>query len=220
MGRIRVLVASDYQLVRSALRQLLKTDDSFDVLLAEGDSRMGLPRLCQKIAPDILLLEVARKSAASMRLPAEILCVVPHARIIILSIDEDLALVRSMLATGVFGYVLKAATQSELFQAIRNVHRGLRFVDHRLSSSMAGAQTRVANHSAKLSIEKLSRRESEVLRAIAFGYTTKQIAGAMRVSEKTVQTYRERIYTKLDLRTRSDLVHYALAHGLRWEAKS
>jgi len=172
------------------------------------------------MSPDVLLLEVATKSAAIMRIPADILSTVPHARIILLSSDEDVTFVRSMFATGVLGYVLKAAAHSELFQAIRNVHRGRPFVDPRISNSMANPQIGVNNATRRFSIGKLSRRESEVLRAIAFGYTTKQIADAMNVSAKTVQTYRERIYTKLDLETRSDLVHYAVAHGLGWEAKT
>ena len=222
MGRIRVLVASEYELMRSALRQLLKTNDAFDVLPAESDSKLGLPRLYQRTSPDVLLLEVATKSEAIMRIPADILSIVPHARIILLSSDEDVTFVRLMFATGVLGYVLKAAAHSELFEAIRNVHRGRHFVDPRISNSMANPQIggAVSNGTGGLSIGKLSRRESEVLRAIAFGYTTKQIADAMNVSAKTVQTYRERIYTKLDLETRSDLVHYAVAHGLGWEAKS
>ena len=220
MGRIRVLVASEYELMRSALCQLLKTDDAFVVLPAESDCKLGLPRLYQRMSPDVLLLEVATKSAAIMRIPADILSTVPHARIILLSSDEDVTFVRSMFATGVLGYVLKAAAHSELFQAIRNVHRGRPFVDPRISNSMANPQIGVNNATRRFSIGKLSRRESEVLRAIAFGYTTKQIADAMNVSAKTVQTYRERIYTKLDLETRSDLVHYAVAHGLGWEAKT
>lgn len=219
MGRIRVLVASEYELIRSALRQLLKTDDAFDVLLAESNSNLGLPRLYQRMSPDVLLLEVATKSAAIMRIPAEILSFVPHARIILLSSDEDVTFVRSMFAIGVLGYVLKAAAHSELFQAIRNVHRGRPFVDPRISDSVSNPQIGLNSATRRLSIGTLSRRESEVLRAIAFGYTTKQIARAMNVSAKTVQTYRERICTKLDLKTRSDLVHYALAHGLGWEAK-
>jgi len=204
MGKIRVLVASDYQLVRTALRLLLKTDDAFDVLLTESEISRGLPRAYQTISPDVLLVEVAGKRSTSLRLPVEILARVPNARIVFLSTNEDVSYVRSMLATGVLGYVLKAATPSELFQAIRHVHRGRQFLDWRLSKSIEN---------------QLSRRETEVLRAIALGYTTKEIADAMDVSQKTVQTYRERIYTKLELKTRSDLVHYAVAQGLAWEAE-
>jgi len=222
MGKIRVLVASDYQLVRSALRQLLRTDNALEVLLSESDAGQGLPRIYQTISPDVLVLDVAVKSSASLRLPGDILTLAPDARIILLSTDEDATYVRSMFATGVLGYVLKGAHQSELFRAIRHVYRGRRFLDPRLRDSVANllAGPRTTTAVRKGSVGKLSRRENEVLRAIALGYTTKQIAHALGVSQKTVQIYRERIYTKLEMRTRSDLVQYALANGIGWETET
>lgn len=218
MGKIRVLVASDYQLIRSALRQLLKIDDAFEVLLSEATIGQELPQAYQSLLPDVLILELAEKSSASLRVPASILTLAPNARIILLNTYEDLAYARSMFATGVLGYILKGSAQASLFQAVRHVHRGRRFLDpglrrsvaHQLPSPTAGNQPR----------DKLSGRETEVLRAITLGYTTKEIAHDLDVSEKTVQTYRERIYIKLGLHTRSELVHYALAHGLGWETKA
>jgi maleate isomerase len=111
---------------------------------------------------------------------------------------------------------LKTAAQSELFHALREVYRGRPFLDPRLACSatyhLFSASSDAVQRGKRR--KKLSRRETEVLNAIALGHTTKEIALDLEVSEKTVQTYRERIYTKLELQTRSDLVHYALAHGL------
>jgi len=221
MGKIRVLVASDYQLIRSALRQLLKTGDDFDVLLSESDVGQDLPRTYQSLSADVLIVELARKSLASLQVPASILALAPNARIIILSTYQDVTYARSMFATGVLGYILKAAAQSELFQAVRNVYEGRRFLDPRLRRSVPHQLLTPVDSTAPGTQprDKLSRRELEVLRAIALGYTNKEIAHELDVSEKTVQTYRERIYTKLGLHTRSDLVHYALAHGLGWETE-
>ncbi|HTR25247.1 MAG TPA: response regulator transcription factor [Terriglobales bacterium] len=221
MVKIRVLVASDYQLIRSALRQLLKTDDAFEVVLSETDVGQELPQVYQSISPDVLILESAKKSSASLRVPASILTLVPNARIILLSTNHDVSYVRSMFATGVLGYILKAAAQSELFEAVRHVHRGWQFLDPRLRRSVSHQLLCPANSTAPRSQARdmLSRREIEVLRAIALGHTTKEIAHELDLSEKTVQTYRERIYTKVGLHTRSDLVHYALAHGLGWETE-
>jgi|SRR5271165_141429 len=221
MGKIRVLVASDYQLIRSALRQLLTTDDAFEVLLSESDVGQELPQAYQSLSPDVLLVELARKNLAGLQAPASILAVAPNARIIILSTYEDVTFARSMLATGVLGYILKAASQHELFQAVRHVHQGRRFLDPRLRRSVSHQLLAPVDSTAPATHprDKLSKRELEVLRAIALGYTNKEIAHDLDVSEKTVQTYRERIYTKLGLHTRSDLVHYALAHGLAWETE-
>jgi two-component system response regulator NreC len=214
MGKIRVLVASDYEMVRSGLRQLLKIDEAFDLLPTNADIGNGLPYLCQTLSPDILLIEVATNSSSTLRIPANVLASVPHMRILVLSTIENPAYVRAIFATGVLGYILKSAARSELVQALKQVNRGRRFIDPRLDDSLSEyLLSPITTHATK-PIKNLSRRESEVLRSIALGFTTAQISKELRVSQKTVQTYRERIYKKLGLKTRADLVHYALAHRL------
>jgi two-component system, NarL family, response regulator NreC len=214
MGKIRVLVASDYEMVRSGLRQLLKIDEAFDLLPTDADIGNGLPYLCQTLSPDILLIEVATNSSSTLRIPANVLASVPHMRILVLSTIENAAYVRAIFATGVLGYILKSAAQSELVQALKQVNRGRRFIDPRLDDSLSEyLLSPITTHATK-PIKYLSRRESEVLRSIALGFTTAEISKELRVSQKTVQTYRERMYKKLGLKTRADLVHYALAHGL------
>jgi two-component system, NarL family, response regulator NreC len=208
MGKIRVLVASDYQMVRSGLRQLLRIDEAFDVLLAEAEIGRGLPRLCQTLSPDVLLMPVAADSPSHLRVLVTVLAVVPRVRILVVGASESSTFVRAVHATGALGYILKAATESELFQAVKQVHGGRRFIDPRLERSLSDHLRGFPRG------EHLSQREMEVLRAIALGFTTREISNELDLSEKTVQTYRERIYKKLALHTRADLVHYALAYGL------
>jgi DNA-binding NarL/FixJ family response regulator len=120
-----------------------------------------------------------------------------------------------MLATGVKAYVLRSASNSELYEAIRAARRGRRYLDPRLSDSIAGMLLGTNDTAIrKPRTKRLSGREAQVLRKVAQGFTTKTIAEKLGVSEKTIQTYRERIYDKLELRTRADLVHYAIAHGM------
>lgn len=120
-----------------------------------------------------------------------------------------------MLALGVRAYVVRSATNSELYDAIRTVHRGRRYLDPRLSDSITDMLLgRKTSAIRKPQAKRLSGREAQVLRGVAQGFTTKAIAAKLGVSEKTIQTYRERIYDKLELRTRADLVHYAIAHGM------
>ena len=219
MGKIRILVASDYQIVRSGLRQLLKMDETFNVLLAEADIGKNLPPICQTLSPDVLLLEVATNSSSTLRVPANVLKMVPKIRILLMSTNEDSTYVRTSLATGVFGYILKAAAQSELFHAVKQIYRGRRFVDPRLRHLLTDHHLDAVGSLTSQPSKHLSRREVEVLRAIAMGFTTKEVSTQLHLSQKTVQTYRERIYKKLTLHTRADLVHYALAHGLTgWDA--
>ena len=120
-----------------------------------------------------------------------------------------------MLALGVRAYIVRSAENSELYDAIRAVHRGRRYLDPQLSDSITdmllGRKTAAIR---KPQVKRLSAREAQVLRGVAQGLTAKAIAAKLGVSEKTIQTYRERIYNKLELRTRADLVHYAIAHGM------
>jgi len=218
MGKIRVLVASDYEMVRSGLRQLLKVDEALDLLPIDADIGDGLPHLCQTLSPDVLLIEVATNNSSTLRVPANLLACVPHVRILLISTNENATYVRTVFATGVLGYILKSAAQSELVQAVKQIHRGRRFIDPRLKDSLSEDFLSPVTASATQSVKRLSRREIEVLRAVALGFTTREISKEMKLSQKTVQTYRERIYKKLELHTRAGLVHYALAHGLLgWE---
>jgi len=137
-------------------------------------------------------------------------------RVLVLTMHDDPAYLRSALAAGASGYLLKRAVDAELIAAIRAVHRGGIFVDPRLAnvlvqdvlkkrSSKAGS-TRPANI--------LSQRELQVLRLVARGYTSTEIAQQIFVGVKTVETYRSRLAEKLGLRTRSDVVRFAVQMGL------
>jgi len=214
VGKIRVLVASDYEMVRSGLRQLLKIDEAFDLLPTDADIGKDLPHVCQTLSPDVLLIEVAANSSSTLRVPANELATVPHLRILLITANENATYVRTVFATGVLGYILKSAARSELVQAVKQIYRGRRFIDPRLKDSLSEDFLSPVTTHATRPTKYLSRRESEVLRAVALGFTTREISKEMKLSQKTVQTYRERIYKKLGLKTRADLVHHALAHGL------
>jgi two-component system, NarL family, response regulator NreC len=140
---------------------------------------------------------------------------IPTAAVVVLSSNENPSYVRSLLAIGIRAYVARSASNAELHEAIRTVHRGRRYLDPRLSDSitdmLVGRKTAAIREPQ---VKRLSGREAQVLQAVARGFTTREIAVKLGVSGRTIQTYRERIYEKLELRTRADLVHYAIAHGM------
>jgi two-component system response regulator NreC len=129
---------------------------------------------------------------------------------------DDFAYLRSVLAAGASGYVLKRSVDTELLAAIRAVHRGGTFVDPSLAKLLV--QDVLAKRGTKSRPMRpakiLSDREQQVLTLVAQGYSSQQIAKRIRVSVKTVETYRARIADKLELRTRSELVRYAIRMGL------
>ena len=210
---IRLLIASAHPIVRTALGRLLNGVRDFEVV-AETDLS-GLVKAAQGLSPEAFLVELTESGIVGLQVIAALMRATPQAPVVILSSNENASYVRSMLALGVRAYVLRSASNAELYEAIRLAHRGRRHLDPRLSDSITdllldGRGTPIRSPHAK----RLSGREAQVLKEIARGFTMKLIAKKLGVSEKTVQTYRERIYVKLQLRTRADLVHYAIAHGL------
>jgi DNA-binding NarL/FixJ family response regulator len=143
----------------------------------------------------------------------------PQVRVLVLTMHDDLAYLRSALAAGGSGYVVKKAADSELLSAIRAVYRGHMFVD--LASGGTIAQDALANPASRDAARQggaktlLSQREQEVLVMLAQGSTYQQIADHLHLSVKTVETYRSRIAEKLELHGRADVVRYALQIGIQ-----
>lgn len=213
MPKIRLLIASQHPIVRTGLGMLLNGVRDFEVVADVDLSQIVKASL--ELSPEIVLVELAEAGLGGLQAIAALMRAASNAAVAVLSSNENPSYVRSMLALGIRAYVLRSASNSELYEAIRVVHRGRRYIDPRLSDSITdmllGRKTAAIR---KPRAKPLSGREAQVLRGVAQGFTTKAIAEKLGVSEKTIQTYRERIYNKLELRTRADLVHYAIAHGM------
>jgi two-component system response regulator NreC len=137
-------------------------------------------------------------------------------RVLVLTMHDDPAYLRSALAAGASGYLLKRAVDAELIAAIRAVHRGGIFVDPRLAGVLVqdvlAKKTTKAGSTQPANI--LSRRELQVLKLVALGYTSAEIAGRLFVGVKTIETYRSRLAEKLGLQSRSEVVRFAVQMGL------
>lgn len=209
-ARIRLAIACDYCLTRCALRQLLKQESDFDVI-AETDIPGELTQIQSRQSPDAILLVPGLGQAYC---PRTLVKKSPELRMVLIATNENPGYVRAMLAIGVLGYVLRKASDAELFFALRRVARGHRFIDPRLSDSLADILLGTPLRGERSTPQHLSQRESQVLQAIARGLTGREAALQLGVAIKTVETYRSRIYEKLHLTSRADLVEYALAAGL------
>jgi DNA-binding NarL/FixJ family response regulator len=136
--------------------------------------------------------------------------VAPCVGIVILGRETHHVYLGLLLAAGALGYVLLHASPRELFNAIRAVSRGHRFVDHKLNDELLELLARQAESGTKL----LSQREQQVLKMLAYGHTLIEIASRLNISRKSIETYRARIREKLGLHTRADIVRYALEMGI------
>lgn len=215
----RILIASDHPLSRTGLRHALKSASDLEIV-AEADAPGPVAELCRKLAPDVVVFEITVPGMLGLRTTASLEQAAHPARTVVVSNNENVHYVRSLLATGVAGYVLRKASQEELLLAIRHAASGQRYLDPRLSDGMTDILLQAGDHGISRNSRALSRREAQVLRAVARGFTSSEIGRQLELSSKTVETYRSRIYEKLGLRTRADLVHYAMASGLLEEGQS
>lgn len=210
MNRIRLLIASDFQLARTGLRRIVNELEDAEVV-AESELQTALPQKVQEIGPDVVLLDLAIPKPHNLPALSQVLQN-KQAKVVVMSVNENVGYVRSLMVAGVHGYVLRSASPEELFLAIRTAHQGRYFIDSRLSDGLA--EILVTGRIAARRNGSLSKREIQVLTAIARGFTSQEIAQQLQLSQKTVQTYRARIYEKLGLKTRAELVGYAIVTGL------
>jgi len=213
--KIRVMIVDDHAILRTGLRMLVNAQADMEVVSEAPDGEKAIQKV-QESKPDVTLLDLTMPRVSGMKALQEIARNCRETRVLILTMHDDPAYLRSALAAGASGYLLKRAVDSELIAAIRAVHRGGVFVDPRLASILV--QDVLAKKSKKADPTKLtnilSDRELQVLGLVARGYTSAQIAKQISVGVKTVETYRSRFAQKLGLRTRSDVIRFAVHMGL------
>jgi two-component system response regulator NreC len=203
---IRVVIADDHSVVRRGLRQVLDADGGFDVV-AEASDLDSARRYVRGHHPDVLVLDLNMPGGSSLDGIPEIRAECPETQIVVLTMQDEPAYARHALGAGALGYVLKEAAEAELVEAIRRAAAGDTYLNPRLGA-------RVAAEPPPGQPDGLSEREVEVLRLIALGHTNGEIAEQLYLSVRTVETHRAHIQQKLSLGTRSELVRYALDHGL------
>ncbi len=205
-GRIRVVLADDHAVVRQGMRRVLEADGGFEVVAEAGDLD-AVHRYVHGHHPDVLVLDLNMPGGSPIRAIPQLRAEYPETRIVVLTMENEPLYARQVLTDGASGYVLKDAAETELVTAIREAAAGESYLNPRLAA-------RVAMAPPPGPPDGLSEREAEVLRLVALGFTNVEIASQLFLSIRTVETHRSHIQQKLRLRNRSDLVQYALDHGL------
>lgn len=211
---VRVLLADDHAVLRSGLRLLLTSANQYDVV-GEASSGSETLSLAEQLQPDLILLDLSMPGLGGLDALPLVRKLAPAARILILTMHDDPQYLRKALKDGANGYVLKKAADAELLLAIRAVLHGEVYVHPSMTrvllEDLLPEAQRINNENAW---ENLSDREREVLKMVALGHTSAEIAEQLSLSAKTVETYRSRGMEKLGLRTRAALVRFALQEGL------
>lgn len=202
-----MVLVEDHGLVRSGLRHLLEARGPIQVVGEVGTGQEALA-LLEAVEADVAILDVSLPDCTGIELCRTLRERFPKLRLLALSMHEDLEYVRGFLQAGGQGYVSKAAVDQELLDAVLALARGERYLNPALAMRLAMEIVREEGEE-----EPLSPREEEVLRLLAKGLSHKEVAEHLSISEKTVATYRERGMEKLGLKSRSDLLRYAVKRG-------
>jgi two-component system, NarL family, response regulator NreC len=206
----RIVIVDDHAVVRSGLRLLLDAEADLEVVAEAADARGAVFEL-RAHKPDVVLLDVVMPGRSGIEAIPDLLKESPETRILVLSMQDDPAYVREAFGAGAKGYVLKEAVDAEVVGAIREVAGGRQYVHPALGARLIAAE---AEERSRAEEDPLSDREREVLRLLALGHTNQEIAEALFLSVRTVETHRAHIMQKLRISTRAELVRYALSEGL------
>jgi DNA-binding NarL/FixJ family response regulator len=210
---IRIILADDHKLMRDGLHALLEREKGLDVIATAENGRVAV-QLTRKLSPHVVVMDVSMPEMNGIDAARQILSEMPETKIVALSMHSDRRFVEGMLRAGVSSYVLKDSPIEELSYAIRAV------MDNRAYFSQEIAQTVVKGYLSKLDASEeavaplLTPREREVLQLIAEGKKTKEVAGSLNVSVKTIETHRRQIMEKLNLRSIAQLTKFAIREGL------
>jgi len=203
---VRVVLADAHALMRRSLRLLLDGEKDVEVI-AEASDLNSAVRHVQGDRPQVLVLDLSMPDGSSIEVIGQLRERVPETQIVALTMEDNPVFAQRALAAGALGFVVKELADDELPQAVRAAARGEEYISPRMAPRLDAI-------GRSLTEEKLSAREVKVLRLIAHGHTSVEIARKLRISPRTVETHRAHVLTKLRLGTRAELVHYALGHGL------
>lgn len=214
MPKIRVQLADDHAILRAGLSLLIATQSDMEVI-AETEDHESTLRTARELRPDVISLDISMPKGSCVDVIKTISHQLPETRVLVLTMHDDEAYFRMVMAAGAFGYVVKKAADVELLDAIRCVSRGQVYT--RITPSNAhqpvAASSSVAA-STRRGIETLSKRELEVLCLVALGHTNQAVSEQLSLSVKTIESYRARLMTKLGLQNRVQLTQFAIDIGL------
>ena len=210
---IRILIADDHAVLRDGVAMLLAAQPDFVVVGEAADGTETAAR-ARELQPDVVLLDLSMPGPASGDVIRQVLRASPASRVLVLTMHDDPAYLASAMLAGAVGYVVKKVADTELLQAIRAVHAGRTFVDLTRTSDPHQRPATGRGDLARAAPKDLSGREVEVLRLLAQGHSNQQVADQIRVSVKTVETYRTRLSEKLGLKGRAELYRFAVESGL------
>jgi len=211
---IRILIADDHAVFRAGLRALLEKEQDMRIVAEAADGfEAAREAACRDI--DVLLLDITMPGLTGPQVVEIVRQKKPELAIVVLTMHEDQQYLRELFRRGVRAFVLKRSSGQELVSAIRAAHRGEHYVDPSMAGRYLFSLTgETAERDTSDQLARLTPREREVCTLLAYGHTNAEIAGQLTISDRTVETHRSNIMTKLKLKSRAELVRFAIDSGL------
>ncbi len=214
--RKTVLIVDDHPLFREGLKSLLARHSSFEVIGEAGNGNDGLKK-AKKLMPDLVVMDISLPDQSGIEVTSKIRSLLPETRVIVLSMHTKIDYITEAFRQGATGYVVKESATEKLMECLELVSKGEYFVDSSLSHRVVKSLLESDEKERKITDDgynTLTPREQQVMRLLAEGHSTKQIAENLFISPKTVENHRSNIMSKLEVHTIMELVRYAARLGL------
>jgi two-component system, NarL family, response regulator NreC len=213
MELTRILLAEDHNTVREGIKMLVTAQPDMQVIGEAANGQAAIERT-RELNPDMLVMDISMPELNGLKATEKLRKEFPDLKILTLTRHTDDGYLQQLIKAGVNGYVLKQSAPTELINAIRTVTSGRSYVDSELTHKVLGGYVnRTAGPLRGEGAKEVSERESEVLRSIAWGYSNKEIASRLDLSVKTVEAHKSNAMRKLNMRSRIDIVRYAILQG-------
>lgn len=209
--KVRILIADDHELVRHGIRALLQEHRGWKVVAEAADGTEAAEK-ARKLKPDLAILDIGMPQMDGLEAARLIRESAPKTRVLILTLHESEQMVRRVLETGARGYVLKSDLAAHLVKAVKNISRGIFYLTPKVSEIALEVLLKSADESkqGKRLQPQPTLRESQVMRLLAEGKSNKEIATALGIAVRTVETHRAKVMSKLGFHSLTELVHYAI----------
>lgn len=212
MSTLRIVLADDHVMLRDGLKSLVSAQPDMEVV-GEADDGCAALAKARELRPDVVVMDISMPEMNGIQATERMKGCCRETKVLVLTAYDEVGYLRQLLEAGASGYVLKKAAAEELVKALRAVAAGNIYLDPTLAGRVVGGYLGRKKLKGEVRGVELSGREEEVLRLVAWGYTNKEAAGYLNISVKTVETHKTNLMEKLDLKTRSDIVRYALRRG-------
>lgn len=212
MGKLRILLADDHQMIRDGLKGLINAQPDMEVICEVSDG-VSAWQQAKAYKPDVVIMDVSMPQMDGAKATERVRSECPEVKVLALTAHDDRGYVNRLIQSGASGYLLKMAAAAELIGAIRKVAAGGEYLDSTLANKIVSNYMRKQSLKGEARGGTLTQREEEVLRLVALGYVNKEIAARLGISVKTVETHKSRSMEKLEIGSRADVVRYALQKG-------